>query len=84
MLAYHPYDIIYFDFCKAFDKVPHQCVVDAAKEHGIGGKALAWIGNFLIGRTQQVKIREYLSEQADVISGTIQGSVLGPISYVYH
>ena len=35
--------------------------------------------HFFIDRTQQVKIRECLSEQADVISGTIQGSVLGPI-----
>ena len=49
MLANHPYDIIYSDYCKAFDKLPHQCVVDAAREHCIGGKALAWIGNFFIG-----------------------------------
>ena len=40
--------MIHFDFCKAFDKLPHQCVVDAAREHGTEGKALAWTGNFLL------------------------------------
>ena len=36
---------------------------------------------FLIGHTQQVKIGKCLSEQADTISKTIQGLVLGQIFY---
>lgn len=35
LLAVHRYDVISFDFCKAFDKVPHWCVLDAAAKIGV-------------------------------------------------
>ena len=78
----HPYDIITFDFSKAFDKLPHQCVIDAMVSFGIRGKALKWLSSFLTERTQQVKVGNSLSDVCDVLSGVVQGSVLGPIMYV--
>jgi ribonuclease P/MRP protein subunit RPP40 len=71
-----------FDFCKAFDKAPHKCVVEAAASLGIRGTALKWISSFLTGRTQQVRVGESLSATSDVISGVIQGSVLGPVLFI--
>ena len=33
----HPVDIIYLDFSKAFDSVPHQRLLSKIRVHGIGG-----------------------------------------------
>ena len=33
-------DIIYLDLCKAFDCVPHQCILPKLKAYGISGNAL--------------------------------------------
>ena len=54
----------------------------AAGELGIDSKALAWIVSYLEKRTQQVKVGNVLSSTSYVMSGLIQGSVLGPTFYV--
>ena len=38
-----PVDVIYLDFQKAFDKVPHARLIYKLKAHGISGKILTWI-----------------------------------------
>jgi len=47
-------DIIYLDFAKAFDKVPHNRLIKKLEAHGIGGKILTWIADWLQGRMQRV------------------------------
>jgi len=39
-----PVDVIYLDFKNAFDKVPHQQLHIKLRAHGVGGKALAPMG----------------------------------------
>ena len=39
-------DIVYLDFCKAFDCVPHQCILFKLKAYGISGNVLNWIMDF--------------------------------------
>ena len=36
-------DVIYLDFAKAFDKVPHHRLKLKLRAHGISGKILNWI-----------------------------------------
>jgi len=36
-------DIIFLDFAKAFDKVPHGRLLAKLQAHGMGGQALRWI-----------------------------------------
>ena len=36
-------DVIYLDFCKAFDKVPHRSLVYKLDQYGIKGDLLLWI-----------------------------------------
>ena len=36
-------DLIYLDFSKAFDTVPHLRLIENIKAHSIGGKILKWI-----------------------------------------
>jgi len=45
-----PVDVIFLDFQKAFDKVPHMRLVKKIKAHGVGGKILIWIEKWLTGR----------------------------------
>jgi len=43
-------DVIYLDFQKAFDKVPRASLICKLKAHGISGKILTWIENWLLNR----------------------------------
>ena len=36
--AGHPVDVIYVDFQKVFDKVPHERLLITLKAHGMGGR----------------------------------------------
>ena len=58
----HGYDIISFDFAKAFDKALHaDAVNNALSEHSIRGAPLKWFVSFSTGRTPQVHVGESYS-----------------------
>ena len=49
-------DVIFLDFAKAFDKVPHLRLIKKLASHGIDGKLLEWISQWLTGRMQRVSL----------------------------
>ena len=51
-----PFDVIYLDFKKAFDTVPHRRLIEKMKGYGIEGQILKWTESFLSNRTQHVTV----------------------------
>ena len=49
-------DVIYCDFMKAFDKVPHRRLIEKLEYYGIGDPLLSWIRAFLSNRKQRVAV----------------------------
>jgi methylaspartate ammonia-lyase len=47
-------DVIYLDFQKAFDTLPHKRLIHKLKGYGISGNLLLWIQDFLHERKQRV------------------------------
>ena len=79
-----PVDVIYLDFQKAFDKVPHQRLLIKLKSHGMGVNLVTWIPNWLTDRKQRVSVEGETSAWTAVHSGVPQGSVLGPLLFLVY
>ena len=75
-------DIVYLDFCKAFDCVPHQCILFKLKAYGTSGNVLNWIMDFLSNSRQGVN--GSCSDRSNNISGVPQGSVLGSLLFIVY
>jgi len=75
-------DVIYLDYRKAFDSVPHRRLLEKLKGLGIKGKLLQWLESFLTSRTMRVGKRGTFSLIQLVLSGVPQGSVLGPLLFL--
>lgn len=77
-------DVIYLDFSKAFDQVPHEKLLFKLECLGIKGPLLAWFRSYLSGRRHRVVTDNEASDFLPVTSGVPQGSILGPLLFLVY
>ena len=77
-------DLIFIDFSKAFDTVPHIRLLNKLKFYGIRGPLHHWISAWLTRRERRVVVDGESSNATPVKSGVPQGAVLGPLMFLVY
>ena len=74
---------VFIDLKKAFDIVNHEILLHKLNFYGIRGIPLTWLTSYLSHRQQYVMVHDHTSSYNSVVCGVPQGSVLGPLLFLY-
>ena len=72
---------VLMDFSKAFDCIPNDLLIAKLHAFGFSLKTVTFIYSYLKRRKQKVKVNIVLSDFLTLLSGVLQGSILGPILF---
>ena len=74
---------IFLDLSKAFDTLNHEILLSKLKHYGLSDTPLKWFSDYLSNRKQYVEVDNIKSSNADINTGVPQGSILGPLLFIY-
>ena len=77
-------DMILLDFSKAFASVPHCRLLKKLKFYHIENQVIQWIEKWFTARKQCVLLDGESSDHVPVLSGVLQGTVLGPMMFLIY
>jgi len=75
---------LFVDLRRAFDTVNHEILLDKLQYYGLRGVVLSLFKSYLTDRRQCVKIGDNISGFLRVSCGVPQGSVLGPLLFLFY
>lgn len=79
-----PTDVLYLNFTMAFDRLSRARLLLKLESFGPRGKLLAWIEDYLTGRSFVVRVGVSFSSEIEITRGIPQALVLGPLLFLFY
>jgi hypothetical protein len=76
--------LLLLDVSGAFDNVSHQRLLHNLRKRKIDEKTVLWIASLLEDRYTRISVDGFKTERHRVRTGTVQGSPLSPILYIFY
>jgi len=83
LLSANPYVIVVsLDFSKAFDTIRHSTLLHKISQLDLPDHVYNWLANYFSGHYHYTSFRGHTSSLLNITASIIQGSAIGPASYV--